>query len=389
MSSKIYDYAIIGTGAAGLHLVLAMINDPFFENKKILLLDKNKKDTNDKTWCFWEKNEGKWDSIIRKTWSYGDFFFDKNHIPFSLSPYKYKMLQSLDFYNYAKAAIQDQENIDFIFQEVNELVENKDDVHIQTSNKSDHYTARHVFDSTIEKSIYSDSKKHITILQHFKGWYIETAEECFNEDRFTMMDYRLQWRDSCSFTYLLPLNKKEALIEFTLFTPELIEQREYDSMLENYIKNILSIHEYKIQHLEYGVIPMTTYPFQKHSTSRITKIGTAGAWVKPSSGYSFKNAEKYAAQTIQNIKSGIKLGKGIQNNWAKFTDAIFLNVLFNQNSLGPSIFNDMYSKNPIQKIFSFLDEENSILGDLKIISSFKVFPFLKGLAQHFRKLLWI
>lgn len=38
-----YDYAIIGTGAAGLHLCLAMMADPFFTGHKILLIDREEK----------------------------------------------------------------------------------------------------------------------------------------------------------------------------------------------------------------------------------------------------------------------------------------------------------------------------------------------------------
>jgi lycopene beta-cyclase len=383
MSSREYDFGIIGAGAAGLHLILAMITDDYFKDKRILLVDKDKKDKDDKTWCFWEKNEGKWDAILAKSWEKGDFYYSDVQIPLELLPYRYKMLRSLDFYNYAKAEIQKHENIDLVFQEVLDLTEINNKVHIRTNDEV--FIAEHVFDSSIDQSFSQEAKKHVSILQHFKGWYVKTKENYFDEGRFTMMDYRLQWKDKCSFTYVLPLNKKEALIEFTLFTPELIEQEEYDIILHEYISNILNISDFEIEQIEYGVIPMTTYPFRHHSTQRITKIGTAGGWVKASSGYSFKNAEKYALLTIDNIKSDSKIDKSIYKGRAKFMDAIFLNVLYQNNNIGPSIFYDMYSKNSIQKIFAFLDEENTFLEDLKIISSFKVFPFIKGMLRYLFK----
>lgn len=52
MSSEIFDYAIIGAGAAGLNLAMAMLNDPFFEDKRILIIEKEDKEINDKTWSF-------------------------------------------------------------------------------------------------------------------------------------------------------------------------------------------------------------------------------------------------------------------------------------------------------------------------------------------------
>jgi lycopene beta-cyclase len=55
--TQIYDYIIVGAGAAGLMLANAMALDPFFSDKRILILDKDPKEANDRTWCFWEKNE--------------------------------------------------------------------------------------------------------------------------------------------------------------------------------------------------------------------------------------------------------------------------------------------------------------------------------------------
>jgi len=56
-----YDYIIIGAGAAGLMLADTMGKDAFFAEKSILLLDKDTKETNDRTWCFWEKGTGLFD----------------------------------------------------------------------------------------------------------------------------------------------------------------------------------------------------------------------------------------------------------------------------------------------------------------------------------------
>jgi lycopene beta-cyclase len=62
MSSTIFDFAIVGAGAAGLQLALAMNKDHFFQTRKIIILDKSAKNANDKTWCFWERGKGPYDS---------------------------------------------------------------------------------------------------------------------------------------------------------------------------------------------------------------------------------------------------------------------------------------------------------------------------------------
>jgi lycopene beta-cyclase len=72
-----FDIAITGAGAAGLQLALHMLGDAFFENKKILILEKDAKNRNDRTWCFWEKGEGQWDHLLRQRWSYNHFLQKK------------------------------------------------------------------------------------------------------------------------------------------------------------------------------------------------------------------------------------------------------------------------------------------------------------------------
>ena len=94
-----FDYIIVGAGAAGLMLADAMISDDFFSGKSILILDKDAKKTNDRTWCFWEKGDGEFDDIVHKTWNniyFGGKQFSKR---FDINPYTYKMVRGIDFFN--------------------------------------------------------------------------------------------------------------------------------------------------------------------------------------------------------------------------------------------------------------------------------------------------
>ena len=47
---------------------------------------------------------------------------------------------------------------------------------------------------------------------------------------------------------------------------------------------------------------MTNFPFENYNTQQVTKIGTAGGWVKGSTGYSFKHTEKKVTKIIANLK---------------------------------------------------------------------------------------
>ncbi len=359
-----FDYIIIGSGLAGLQLAYAFSKDPFFSEFKIGIIDSSKKETNDKTWCFWEKGVGKWDQIITKSWDQGKFISAKANLDLILAPYSYKMLRSLDFYNFVKVALKDKSNFHFIIDEILEI----DEINSIALGQKDNYSATHFFDSRINSG-YLEDPNCTKIFQHFKGLHIKTSTPVFDKSCFTMMDFRIKFPDSTSFTYVLPISDCEALIEYTFFTPFLTEEAIYDTYLKTYIKDILNIEEYETIGTETGVIPMTDYNFHEASSPKITKIGTAGSWVKGSTGYSFKHTEKKIAQLIKNIKSGKDPKDDLLNSRSRWYDAIFLDVLNRKNELGEQLFTKFYLKNTPQEIFKYLDEETNLAEELKIMLS--------------------
>ena len=338
MSSKPYHYAIIGAGAAGLQLALAIAEDPFFKEKRILIVDKAIKNRNDKTWCFWELGSGKWDHLIRHSWKEGMFFGLNTITPLNLAPYRYKMLRAIDFYTYASEKILASPNFHWINEEVLDL---RTSSTVQLTTEKSEYEAELVFDSRMTNDWENDAKS-LKLFQHFRGWKIKTKHPIFDPSSFTMMDYRLNYKNSCSFTYVLPFSKTEALIEYTFFTPTLAGNEVYDELLTSYIKDILKINEYTIEEIEEGVIPMTNYDFSQHHKPKIIKIGTAGGWVKPSTGYSFSNAGKEVDRLIAAMQNNKPLTANSKQRF-KWYDNTMLDVIQDKNHRVTALCTAIYS----------------------------------------------
>jgi len=376
MQNHHYDFIIVGSGLAGLQLALAFSKDNFFKDKNIALIDESSKSKNDKTWCYWEKGKGKWDHLIHASWNKGAFISNHKNLALRLSPYTYKMLRSIDFYNDAKSQLKAYNSIKFIQDCVTSLEENETEV--QVIGEQQIYTATHVFDSRIPEDFFKESKKTIKIHQHFKGWMIETNTPQFNPEQFIMMDYRIKWKNSTSFTYVLPISPTKAFIEYTFFTPFTTEEDVYDDQLKSYIKKYLKIKDYRITETEMGNIPMTNFPFHKYHSNKITKIGTGGGWVKPSTGYSFKHTEKKVQRILQNFKEKKLPSYGIFNKKFYYYDKVFLKVLEKENEKGEWLFEQFYSKNSIQDIFKYLDEETNFSEDLRIMGTLYSSAFIKA-----------
>ena len=379
-----YDYIICGAGLSGLILASRIFEDRFFDDKNILLIDKDLKSSVNKTWCFWETGNSVWKDYIVKSWDTVIFKSKGFKKEKSLQNYSYKMIKSKFFLNSIINKIKQANNFDFFQDEIVDFIESENNVLVKT--KSNQFLANNVFNSCVDIDDIKSKTSYPFLLQHFLGWTIETEESVFNEKKATIMDFSIDQKDETRFFYVLPLSDKKALIEFTVFSKDLLNKDEYELELIKYIKS-LKIDKYKIIENEFGVIPMTCYPFERKNTSKILNIGTAGGWTKPSSGYTFKFIEKNTIKLLTHIKKNTQFSnfKIKTRHW--IYDLIFLDVLYKNNYLGSNLFTKMFSKNPMEKIFMFLDNETSITDELKITASFPKRIFTKSLVNNIGKII--
>ncbi|MEY4739716.1 MAG: hypothetical protein RLZZ05_1100, partial [Bacteroidota bacterium] len=95
-----YDYIVTGGGCAGLSFILHVLQAPSLAGKTILLIEKEQNRTNDRTWCYWEKNAGFFDEIVFRKWHKAWFHGLGYDALKNLGPYAYKMIRGIDFYNH-------------------------------------------------------------------------------------------------------------------------------------------------------------------------------------------------------------------------------------------------------------------------------------------------
>lgn len=375
-----FDYLIIGSGLAGLQLALQMSKETWFDTYTIALIDASEKTVNDKTWSFWEKGPGNFDAIVKKTWHTAKFQSPTVSLSIPLEDYLYKTIRASDFYKWTKAQLSLKENVHFIVDTVLDIQEEhvQEEAPVKVIGKLNSYSAMQVFDSRIPKDFYQQDGNHTLIHQHFEGWVIETETPSFDPTAFSMMDYRYQHEDSTSFIYVLPFSTTRALVEFTFFTPYTVAPELYGKTIKAFLQKELNMNTYRIVETETGNIPMTDFPFWNSHSKQITRIGTGGGWVKGSTGYSFKHTEKNVVKMLANIKAGNQASKGLNRAKFKFYDKIFLKVLHDENEKGAWIFERFYSKNSIQTMFRFLDEESTFSEDLSIMKSLFSMAFIRA-----------
>lgn len=379
---KHFDYIFTGTGLAALMTVYKMVLSGNFAEKSILLLDENQKKTNDRTWCFWEKKESVWNSVISKKWDLALFANENFKRDLALKPYQYNQIRGLDFYNFVFDEISKQSNIVFSQEKVTDI--NELETHVFIGTEENRYTCNYLFNSIYTKAFALTQSKYPVLQQHFVGWFVKTEAEIFNPEQATFMDFSVKQKGNTRFMYVLPTSKTEALVEYTLFSENLLPKEEYEKEIQLYLQKLGAQH-YEIIEKEQGSIPMTCYPFWEKNTKRVLNIGTAGGWTKASTGYTFKNSDKKSTQLVAFLQSDsstpLRMTKFHKKNRFWFYDLLLLDILYRQNELGSAIFSSLFRKGYPALIFKFLDEETTLIEDFKVILKCPKIPFIKALFR--------
>lgn len=379
MKQKRYDYIIAGAGCAGLSLAY-YLSQSSLEYKSVLLIDKQLKVGNDRTWCFWEKGINDFETIVCCKWPQVKFHGTDYSATLNLMPYQYKMIRSIDFYQFVQQEIARHPNIEFLLGNISSLSDTDDGAQVEVEGVT--YKADYVFNSLYNVEQQDKKPGHHYLLQHFKGWEVETKEPFFDTSVATLMDFRIKQHGETRFFYVLPLDAHRALIEFTVFSSNLLEKSAYDLELKDYIKNFVKLDNYTVRHQEFGIIPMNDHPFPLHTGKHMLNIGTAGGSTKASTGYTFLRIQHHIKSLL---KSLLATGKPYiftpASSRFKLYDSMLLNIMAKNRYSGKDIFTKLFQKNDAGTILKFLDEETHFAEELRIMSTTPYKPFILALGD--------
>ncbi|MDA9663579.1 lycopene cyclase family protein [bacterium] len=374
-----YDYIIAGSGCAGLSILYKILKTPSLQYKSILVIDQNLKTSINKTWCFWEKKSGDFDTIVHTKWKSLEVLSDNYKKNLELGPYIYKMIRGIDFYNFIINHAKKFKNITFIEEDIISMSYDKNAI-LKTLKNT--YISDYIFNST--NLFNPEFTLENSLLQHFKGWIIKTEKSEFNSDIGRIMDFGLTQKDGATFMYLLPISQTEALVEYTIFSPKILDNETYELEIKKYISEKLSINNYIILNKESGIIPMSLAKFEKNPKKNIYNIGTAGGFTKASTGYTFPFIQKNVTEIVKKLEKGEKI-----SNSSSFKDSVYewydrtlIDVLLKNKLSGKEVFTKMFKNIPAYKIFAFLGNESTFSEDLSIMKKMPLTPFfISGINQ--------
>ena len=294
------------------------------------------------------------------------------------------MINANDFYLFVKNSLSTNKNITFLQAEIIKI--NSEPKTLIETTEGQFEANEFIFDSVFRPN-YSD-KNNNNLWQHFKGYLIKTSTPTFNTDKPTLFDFRIDQQSECRFMYVLPTSETQALVEFTIFSEKLLEKNEYDLQIKNYLTNQLKLTDYEIVETEFGVIPMSDEHHVFRPANKVIRIGTAGGFVKASTGYSFQRTQVFLQKLVENLeKKAQNLNPIQESKWKKLLDSTLLNVMKEKRIPQDEIFTALFKNNKASRVLEFLNEETTLWQDIKLMNTVPKLPFIKSAVVEIKKLL--
>ncbi|OGX87929.1 hypothetical protein BEN47_10160 [Hymenobacter lapidarius] len=380
-----YDYLIVGGGAAGLSLAYHLAQEPRLAGKKVLLIEPDAKDQNDRTWSYWSDTPMAFDGIAAHEWRQIAFRSPGFEKVIDLGAYRYRMIRGLDYYHFVRKALAGNSQFDQVRGTVESLENTATGVRARSTAGT--FTARYAFDSRPPNlQQLRQPRRHRYLLQHFVGWEVETDADAFNPEVVEFMDFRGEQHHEARFIYVLPFSARKALVEYTLFSETPLPKAEYEAAIREYLATTLAGQDYRITAVEIGAIPMTDHPLPARTGAHIVNLGTRGGRAKPSTGYAFKRIQQHSARLVEALaRTGHPPANATGDRWQfHLFDTLLLDIMKRRGETTRDIFRELFERNPVARIFRFLDETTSWADNLRVMNSVTPGPFMRSIGQVLR-----
>ena len=371
-----YDLVILGGGCAGLSLA-SKLSEYGEKAPKVLIIEQRTNYPNDRTWCFWDIDHPEYQSLVSQSWSKFELANQERIHHFDCSQHQYLMLESHHFYEAAIKQISANPKIQLMLgQEVLSTPINTDQGwHIKTTHSE--LTADQVIDTRPPKKINHEDS---VLWQCFVGYEIKTQSDCFSPEKMVLMDFDPAFKNGLAFLYILPTSGKKALIEYTVFSENIISKQQLITHLKKSIALRIDSQPYEILRFEHGTLPMGYQAAPQNRAATYLYAGLFAGAARPSSGYAFQRIQSWAKKCAQSIVTDHTLYAAPKENRVQsFMDGLFLTVIKSNPTSAASLFEDLFNRCDLNTVIKFMSDMATLRDYLRIIKSLPPSPFIKAL----------
>lgn len=378
------DVAVVGAGGAGLSVLVHLARLAALRAgagaparvPTVALVDPVVRAGTDRTWCFWDDGRSHVEDAVHRQWRHvqvvGPDGAARVH---DLDPLRYVMVRSADFYALAARAEADLGAVRVVAG-----VDGVDDPRgaaAATVRTSDGRAvrARWVLDSRPAAPV---RRANTAWLQHFRGWTVDLGADLLDPAVPVLMDFTTPQPDrAVSFAYVLPLDRRRGLVEYTEFSRARLPDAAYDAALRAYLARRFGAagRAARVEEVEDGTIPMTDAVLARRAGPRTVRLGTAGGATRPSTGYTFAAMQRQAVAVAGALLDGRDpLPPRPYPRRHLWMDAVLLRALDRGHARGADLLAGLFRSNRAGDVLRFLDGGTSTVEDLTLMRRTPVLP---------------
>lgn len=380
-----FDAVIVGAGAAGLSLACHLAHSGW--GSSVLVVDDGSYPLDQRSWAWWTTGGGLLDSAASTAVEHLTMAGSGWARTARLAPYSYRAIGGselsavTDRFMAARAGYRRVEGsvCRLIPQDDNCAVEI--DVLDSGTTRTVQISARWVFDSV--GLLTSDVASTAVAQLDFLGLHVECPTDTFDAGSVTLMDFRTDQAPGLAFMYVLPTSARSALVERTVFAqpgpydPDDGRSR-HEAHVHHYLTHHLGVDHYRLAGREQGVIPLDRRP-RATAEGAVIPIGALAGMVKASTGYGFGRIQRHSAAIADSLRHGTNPAHAAPpHRWNRALDSALLGVIREHPADALHCFESLLTRNPMQRVLAFLDEEASPWSQLQLFATLPLAPFVRA-----------
>jgi lycopene beta-cyclase len=374
------DLAILGGGCAGLSLAKYLSYIEGYK-KKTLVIEARLEYTNDRSWCFWEPQDQHLlkdlNGLISHRWPQWQFSGNQFKITHHGKGRHYCYIPSDRFYQQAVDCISRHPRMALKCGISVVSVNSESNGYLIKLSDGTHIVAKQIIDT---RPCSYTTNAQSKLWQIFYGVEIQADTPIFDPTCVGLMEHLASSPTGTQFIYILPFSTQHALIECTVFSPQLHSPQLMAPCLHEWLQAQYHQTHFKIIRTEQGVLPMglKTATLTHTVTPKYTYGGQVAGAIRPATGYGFLRIQRWAhACALQIAQEKVVHTPVLSKKIVQAMDHIFLNVLHNEPQIGALLFQALAQRVPPRDLVRFLSDEAQYLDYVSIMHALPLKLFLR------------
>jgi lycopene beta-cyclase len=368
-----YDAVIAGGGLSGLSLAAHLARSGW-HNRSVLVVDDGRRPA--ASWAYWSATEDGLGAAVSRTFRQVRVNAAGRSMEVPLGPYRYEVVRRSDLRAVVTRILSACPGFSIVSGHVDDVRDAGDSAEVVVDGRV--VEAAWAFDS-----VTHDDSSTVDAMLAFTGHEIRTEQPVFDSETPVLMDFRTAPGVGARFAYVLPSDAHRALVELTEFVPRhatVPAEHERREALAAYVRDVLGAQDHEVLRVESAVLPLRAQPGPRQH-GRVLRIGAAGGLIKASTGYAYERIQRDSrAVTASLVRNGHPFELPPSRPRHRLMDALLFDVFDRDPAQLERAFALLFRRLRADSVLRFLDEDASLVADLRLMAALPPGPYLRALA---------